>query len=105
MTFSWPAICEGYKPEEILNADETGLFYNLTPDKTLKFKGEQCKGGKLSKTRITVLVAANMTGLCKKKLLVIGKANKPRCFKNIHSLPVTCESNTKSWMTLLIFEK
>ncbi|CAH4036248.1 unnamed protein product [Pieris brassicae] len=95
-----------YTPEEIFNADETGLFYNLTPDKTLKFKGEECKGGKLPKTRITVLVAANMTGSCKRKLLVIGKAKKPRCFKNIlQSLPVTYENNTRSWMTSQIFEK
>lgn len=100
-----PALCEGYTPEEIFNADETGLFYNLTPDKTLKFKGEECKGGKLSKTRITVMVAANMTGSCKRKLLVIGKAKKPRCFKNIQSLPVSYENNTRSWMTSQIFEK
>lgn len=105
LSHKWPALCEGYSPEEIFNADETGLFYNLTPDKTLKFKGEECKGGKLSKTRITVLVAANMTGTCKKKLLVIGKAKQPRCFKNVHSLPVTYENNTRSWMTSLIFEK
>lgn len=101
----WPALCEGYTPEEIFNADETGLFYNLTPDKTLKFKGAECKGGKLSKTRISVLVAANMTGSCKRKLLVIGKAKKPRSFKNIQSLPVTYENNTRSWMTSQIFEK
>lgn len=105
LAHKWPTLCEGYKPEEIFNADETGLFFNLTPDKTLKFKGEQCKGGKLSKTRITVLVAANMTGSRKEKLLVIGKSKKPRCFKNVHSLPVTYENNTKSWMTSHIFEK
>ncbi|CAH3998250.1 unnamed protein product [Pieris brassicae] len=105
LSHKWPALCEGYTPEEIFNADETGLFYNLTPDKTLKFKGEECKGGNLSKTKITVLVAANMTGSCKRKLLVIGKAKKPRCFKNIQSLPVTYENNTRSWMTSQIFEK
>ncbi|GBP23600.1 Tigger transposable element-derived protein 4 [Eumeta japonica] len=66
----WPALCEGYTPEELFNADETGLFYNLTPDKRLKFKGEEYKGRKLSKTRITVLVAANMSGSCKRKLLI-----------------------------------
>lgn len=46
-----------------------------------------------------------MTGSCKRKLLVIGKAKKPRCFKNIQSLPVTYENNTKSWMKSQIFEK
>lgn len=39
LSYKRPALCEGHKPEEILNADETGLFYNLTPDKTLTFKG------------------------------------------------------------------
>ncbi|XP_050672958.1 tigger transposable element-derived protein 4-like [Leptidea sinapis] len=77
----------------------------MTPDRTLKFKGENCSGGKMSKTRLTIMVAANMTGSCKRKLLVIGKSKKPRCFKNIRSLPVTYENNVKSWMTSEIFEK
>ncbi|CAH2245025.1 jg17422 [Pararge aegeria aegeria] len=59
----------------------------------------------MSKTRITIMVAANMTGSCKRKLLVIGKSKKPRCFKNIRSLPVTYENNVKSWMTSEIFER
>ncbi|XP_050675894.1 tigger transposable element-derived protein 4-like [Leptidea sinapis] len=59
----------------------------------------------MSKTRLTIMVAANMTGSCKRKLLVIGKSKKPRCFKNIRSLPVTYENNVKSWMTSEIFEK
>lgn len=105
LSHKWPALCEGYTPEEIFNAAETGLFYNLTPDKTLKFKGDEYEGGKLSKPRITVLVTANKTGSCKRKLLVIGKAKKPRCFKNIQSLPVAYENNTRSWMTSQIFEK
>lgn len=32
LSHKWPALREGYTPEEIFNADETGLFYNLTPD-------------------------------------------------------------------------
>lgn len=105
ITQKWPTLCEGYSPEDIYNADETGLFYNMTPDRTLKFKGENCSGGKMSKTRLTIMVAANMTGSCKRKLLVIGKSKKPRCFKNIRSLPVTYENNVKSWMTSEIFER
>lgn len=87
------------------NADGTGLFYNMTPDKTLKFKGDNCSGGKMSKARSTIMVAVNMTGSCKRKLLVIGKSKKPRCFKYIHSLPVSYENNVKSWMTSDIFER
>lgn len=77
----------------------------MTPDKTLRFKGEKCSGGKLSKVRITVLVTANMTGSVKKKLLVIGKSKNPRCFKGVSSLPVNYEYNTKAWMTSEIFQK
>ncbi|XP_057339399.1 tigger transposable element-derived protein 4-like [Microplitis mediator] len=76
----WPILCQGYKPEDIFNAGELGLFYNMTPDKTLKFKGDNCTGVKLSKTRITVMAAANMTGSY-------------------------YENNNKSWMTSKIFEK
>lgn len=69
----WPNLRRQFSNDEIFNADETGLFYKLMPDRTLKFKGENCSGGKLSKDRITVMVAANMSGTEKKKLLVIGK--------------------------------
>ncbi|XP_056643855.1 jerky protein homolog [Diorhabda sublineata] len=58
----WPTIREGYSDSDVFNADETGLFYKLTPDRTLHFKGEKCSNGKLSKESITVLVAANMSG-------------------------------------------
>ncbi|KAL4153502.1 hypothetical protein QTP88_001335 [Uroleucon formosanum] len=101
----WPSLRAGYCDDEIYNADEAGLFFKLTPDKTLRFKGEKCSGGKLSKDRITVLVAANMTGTDKRKLLVIGKSKSPRCFKGVSSLPVFYENNTKAWMTSAIFEK
>lgn len=101
----WPNVRKNYEDEEIFNADETGLFFKLTPQTTLKFKGEKCSGGKLSKDRVTVLVAANMTGTIKQKLLVIGKSKNPRCFKNVKRLPVTYQSNNKAWMTSEIFTK
>ncbi|XP_057653885.1 tigger transposable element-derived protein 4-like [Diorhabda carinulata] len=62
----WPTLRAQFSDDEIFNADETGLFYKLTLDKTLKVKGEKCKGEKLSKERITVMVAANMSGTAKK---------------------------------------
>lgn len=67
LTKVWPSLRAQFSNDEIFNADEMGLFYKLTPDKTLKFKGEKCTGGKLSKERITVMVAANMSGTVKKK--------------------------------------
>ena len=66
-------------------------------------KGDTCKGGKLSEKRLTVLVAANMTGSDKLPLLAIGKFAKPRCFKGIQTLPVQYEANQKAWMKSDIF--
>ncbi|GBM88364.1 hypothetical protein AVEN_265897-1 [Araneus ventricosus] len=70
----WPDIIRNYDEKDIFNADETGLFYKLTPNQTLKLKREKCVGGKLSKVRITILVCANMNGSEKQKLTVIGKS-------------------------------
>jgi hypothetical protein len=104
LTTVWPSIREGYADKDVFNADETGIFFRLTPDRTLKFKGEKCVGGKLSKERITALVCANAAGTEKKKLLVIGKSKNPRCFKNVKNLPVRYSANKKSWMTSSLFE-
>ena len=57
-----PQLLRQYKPENIYNADETWLFWRLTPQKSLVFKNEKCFGGKKAKERITVLCAANMAG-------------------------------------------
>lgn len=102
LTSVWPNLPRQFSDDEIFNADETGLFYKLMPDKTLKFKDENCSGGKLSKD---VMVAANMSGTEKKKLLIIGKSQKPRCFRSVKSLPVDYANNRRAWMTSELFEK
>ncbi|GBM31506.1 Tigger transposable element-derived protein 4 [Araneus ventricosus] len=70
-----------YKPENIFNADETALFFQCLPQKTLTFKKEKCFGGKQSKARITVMLGANMTGHQKLKPLVIGKKQNSKMFQ------------------------
>jgi hypothetical protein len=54
-----------------------------------------------------VLCCSNMSGTDKKKLLVIGKSAKPRCFKGLKmdSLPVECYGNKNARMTSEIFKK
>ena len=98
-----PKIIEDYEPRDTFNADETGLFWRAQPTKTLEFKGKSCYGGKLSKDRVIVMVMANSDGTEKIPLLVIGRFANPRCFKNIKRLPVSYDSNKKSWMTSSIF--
>jgi hypothetical protein len=75
----------------------------LTPDKTLKFKGEKCVGSKLSKDCIMVL-CATADGTGKRKLLVIGKSKNPRCFKQVKSLPVHNNANEMARMTSDLFQ-
>ena len=98
-----PRILKEYQPKDIFNADETGFFYKLLPNKTYTYKGDQCSGGKKSKERLTVMVCANMDGSEKSKLLVIGKSLKPRCFKNVNTLPTEYTANKKAWMTSEVF--
>lgn len=92
----WPGVRKHYKDEDIFNADETGLFYKMSPNSTLKFKSEKCIGGKLSKERVTFLVCANTTGTERRDLLVVGKSKNPRSFKNVKILPVKYEANKKT---------
>jgi hypothetical protein len=96
LTAVWPNVRKGFAANDIFNADETGILFRLTPDRTPKFKGEKCVGGKLSKDRITVLVCANSDGTEKRKLLVTGKSKNPRCFKNVKSLPVRYSADKKA---------
>src|SRR2546423_6250561 len=92
-----------YRPEDVYNADETGLFFQMIPNQTLATK--PVKGKKKDKERITILLCTNATGTDKLKPLVIGKSAKPRCFKNIQkeNLGTKYEANKKAWMTSEIF--
>ena len=94
-----------YRPEDVYNADETGLFFRMTPNQTLATK--TVKGMKKDKNRITVLLCTNATGTDKLKPLVIGKSAKPRCFKHIPkaNLGTEYEANKKAWMKAEVFER
>lgn len=67
-----------YEPENVLNYDETGLFYRVPPSATLVSK--PVHGCKKQKDRITVGLCANATGKYKSKPVVIAKSARPRCF-------------------------
>ena len=92
-----------YRPEDVYNADETSLFFRMTPNQTLATK--PVKGKKKDKDQITVLLCTNATGTDKFKSLVIRKSANSRCFKNIRkkNLGAKYEANKKAWMTGDIF--
>ncbi|KAI6661981.1 Tigger transposable element derived 6-like protein [Oopsacas minuta] len=97
-------IREEFEDKDIFNADETGLFWKMTPDRTLSLRGDLGKGGKRSKERLTVLVAASALGE-RFPLLVIGKSKRPHCSRGVLNLPVEYDANRTAWMTSEIFEK
>lgn len=97
-----PLLLQEFSPEDIFNCDEAGLFYKCLPDRTHVFKGEKCSGGKMSKERVTVLVAASMAGE-KLPLIVIGRFAKPRCLKYVKRTPIEYFHNRRAWMTADIF--
>ena len=104
MTREWrnntlPALLARYSDDDIYNADKTGLFYKCLPNKTYTLKGEDAsRNRKESKDRLTVLIAANMSGTGKLMPLVIGKSARPRCFNGV-DVPLSYKSNAKAWMT------
>ncbi|KAL4141823.1 hypothetical protein QTP88_004380 [Uroleucon formosanum] len=98
-----PNVIDKYEKRDIFNADETGLFFRVLPNKTMTFKNETCSGGKVSKDRLTVLLCCNIIGEFERPL-VIGKAKRPRAFKklDVNKFPVDWCWNKKAWMTTQI---
>jgi hypothetical protein len=93
-----------YDPDDVLNMDETGLFWKLIPDRTLATKAGS--GGKKSKDRVTLVFTVSASG--KKELVwCIAKSKNPRCFKKINRklLRVIYRYNKTKWMTGLIMEE
>ncbi|CAF1177590.1 unnamed protein product [Rotaria magnacalcarata] len=67
-------IIEHYDPDDIFNCDETGLFYKLMPDRSMTVDRNDCKGGKISKDRYTVMLCSNWSGTEKLNPIVIANA-------------------------------
>ena len=94
-----PEILRDYDPENIYDMDETAIFYRALPDKTIKQRGDECKGTKKIKVILTVSCVSMMGNF--ETALVIGHAAKPGCFKTlpVTGLPVTWKWIKKAWMT------
>lgn len=92
-----------YSPDDVWNADETGLCYQMAPDRTISEYA--VAGRKKEKVRITVLVCSNASGKEKMPLMIIGKARKPRAFqgKTGQELGFDYWNNKKAWMTSSLF--
>ena len=100
---TWPHLLSQYDPSCIYNGGEAMLCY-----KGLSGSG-YVPGNvipKAARERLTVLLTTNMDGSDKKRLLVVGKAARPRGFpRNLGSLPVEYEFADKAKMNSEIFIK
>ena len=76
------ALAATYPPENVLNMDETGLYWKMSPSRTLVI--EAGSGGKKSKDRITLALTVNATGIGKWEPWLVGKSKDPRCFAKIN---------------------
>ena len=95
-----------YRPEDVFNADETGLFYRQLPTTTLVLSKQTSKEHQPAKERITVLLCCSSSGE-QLKPLVVGKSARPRALKSsaLGSLPCRYTFNENSWVTRAIFKE
>ena len=82
----------GLCDEQIYNADETGVYYRMLPDRTLAMKSDGRKGEGFK--------------LAKLQPLCIGKFAKPQCFHhiNMNTMPIQYTSSGNAWMTAVLFQ-
>lgn len=93
----------GITDAQLYNADESGLFFRLLPDRTFVAASEKtAPGRKVAKERVTFMLCANADGSHKLNPLVIGKSASPRCFKGFNN-PLEYTSSSKAWMTSQLF--
>ena len=82
---------EGYSRDQVFNADETGLWWRMTPSSSLNSgRVTRAANFKKAKDRVTLLACTNASGSHRLPLVFINKSAKPRCFKNMDmsTLPV-----------------
>ncbi|GBB95677.1 hypothetical protein RclHR1_25910001 [Rhizophagus clarus] len=81
-------LISNFDLEDVFNYDETGLYWELEPSKTLSTG--PLSGTKKSKNRVTLLLTFNATGSIKLPALFIHKHQTPRDLKEINKskLPV-----------------
>lgn len=96
-----------YRPQDIYNCDETGLYWRLIPDKSLST--QSIPGQNKNKARISLLFCCNSDASDKVPLWFIGTSKRPKTFAasgiNIENLGCVWKSNRRAWMTGDIFKE
>ncbi|KAE8883537.1 hypothetical protein PF005_g13141 [Phytophthora fragariae] len=99
-------LTEKYELRNINNMDETSFFYHADAPRTLSRRAT-VSGHKADKTRLTMAVTTNADGSDKLPLLFIGRAAKPRAFKNhnvANEFDADYTNSKKAWMNTSLFQ-
>lgn len=97
----------GYSAKQVLNFDETGLYWKKMSSRTFIAKEEKSAPGfKASKDRLTLLVGGNAAGDLKLKPCLIYHSQNSRALSGYIKgyLPVVWKANKKGWMTTVIMQ-
>nr|CCA20949.1 CENPB protein Homeodomainlike putative [Albugo laibachii Nc14] len=99
----WNGWLTKFSQDDVFNLDETALYYRLPPNKTLA----NIQVRKKVKQLVTIALCSNASESEKTKILVIGNAKSPRCFKGIdvEKKGVDYFASPKAWMNTTIFNK
>ena len=81
------------------------MIYRLEPDRTLATR--RLAGRKVNKECLSIALCVNADNSHKLKPLIIGKYERPCCFKNIkiQNMPITYRNNAKAWMITSLFQE
>nr|XP_005888696.1 PREDICTED: tigger transposable element-derived protein 5 [Bos mutus] len=90
----------GYGDEQIYNANVTGLYWKLLPEQAAPVGAGGC-GRRWRGDRVTVLLAANLTGSHKLKPLVIGQLPDPPSLRhhNQDKFPASYRYSPDAWLS------
>ncbi|KAJ8882419.1 hypothetical protein PR048_014227 [Dryococelus australis] len=72
-------------PEQLYNADETGLNWRQLRTKAFVTQQKHVSGRKLQKEQITLMVCANASGTHVLQWLVVEKSKSPPCIEKHYS--------------------
>lgn len=98
-------VIQDYESCDVYNVDETALYWNLEPSKTLS--DHFISGTKKSKDRVTIVLTCNADGSDKLTPLFIHKWQTPRVLRGVKKddLPVWYFWNKTAWMQASIWKQ
>ncbi|XP_048215184.1 jerky protein homolog [Perognathus longimembris pacificus] len=91
----------GLSPEQVYNANETGLFWRRLPGPGPD--GGTVPGPRQGKDRLTLLLCANATGSHRIEPLAVGRGGGPRAARGVQHLPGAYRAQGNAWVDKEIF--